>query len=47
VTRSVRDSALLLDIASVPQLGDPYWAAPPQRRQWWIDRVRACYPLMS
>jgi o-succinylbenzoate synthase len=22
-------------------------AAPPQRRQWWIDRVRACYPLMS
>ena len=22
-------------------------AAPPERRQWWIDRVRACYPLMS
>jgi O-succinylbenzoate synthase len=22
-------------------------AAPPQRRQWWIDRVRACYALMS
>ncbi len=22
-------------------------AVPPQRRQWWIDRVRACYPLMS
>jgi O-succinylbenzoate synthase len=22
-------------------------AAPPQRRQWWIDRVRACYPLVS
>jgi o-succinylbenzoate synthase len=22
-------------------------AAPPQRRQWWIDRVRACYPLLS
>jgi o-succinylbenzoate synthase len=22
-------------------------AAPPQRRQWWIDRVVACYPLMS
>jgi O-succinylbenzoate synthase len=21
-------------------------AAPPQRRQWWIDRVRACYPLL-
>jgi O-succinylbenzoate synthase len=22
-------------------------AAAPQRRQWWIDRVRACYSLMS
>ncbi len=22
-------------------------AASPQRRQWWIDRVRACYPLVS
>jgi O-succinylbenzoate synthase len=22
-------------------------AAPPERRQWWIDRVGACYPLMS
>ncbi|MEU0496574.1 o-succinylbenzoate synthase [Mycobacterium sp. NPDC006124] len=21
-------------------------AAAPQRRQWWIDRVRACYPLL-
>jgi O-succinylbenzoate synthase len=21
-------------------------AAPPERRQWWIDRVRACYPLV-
>ncbi|HEY1706891.1 MAG TPA: amidase [Rhizomicrobium sp.] len=31
VTRSVRDSALLLDIVSVPQLGDPYWAPPPER----------------
>ncbi|KUH99437.1 o-succinylbenzoate synthase [Mycobacterium sp. IS-3022] len=20
-------------------------AAPPERRQWWIDRVRACHPL--
>jgi O-succinylbenzoate synthase len=20
--------------------------APPERRQWWIDRVRACYPLL-
>jgi O-succinylbenzoate synthase len=22
-------------------------AAAPDRRKWWIDRVRACYPLMS
>jgi o-succinylbenzoate synthase len=22
-------------------------AATPQRRQWWIDRIIACYPLMS
>jgi O-succinylbenzoate synthase len=22
-------------------------AAPPDRRQWWIDRVKACYQLMS
>ena len=22
-------------------------AAPPQRRQWWIGRIRACYPLLS
>jgi O-succinylbenzoate synthase len=22
-------------------------AAPPHRRQWWIDRVRSCYPLLS
>lgn len=21
-------------------------AAAPQRRQWWIDRIRACYPLL-
>ena len=22
-------------------------AAPPERRQWWIDRVKACFPLLS
>ena len=22
-------------------------AAPPDRRQWWIDRVRSCFPLLS
>jgi len=30
VSHSVRDSAVLLDIASTPQPGDPYWAAPPE-----------------
>ena len=31
VTRSVRDSALLLDATSGPDVGDPYWAPPPAR----------------
>ncbi len=31
VTRSVRDSALLLDISSGPMPGDPYWAPQPAR----------------
>jgi amidase len=31
VTRSVRDSAVLLDIACAPQAGDPYFLAPPER----------------
>ncbi len=31
VTRSVRDSAALLDIACHPQPGDPYFLAPPER----------------
>jgi Asp-tRNA(Asn)/Glu-tRNA(Gln) amidotransferase A subunit family amidase len=29
VTRSVRDSAALLDLISRPQPGDPYWLEPP------------------
>ncbi|HXQ17303.1 MAG TPA: amidase [Caulobacteraceae bacterium] len=29
VSHSVRDSAILLDIAGRPQPGDPYWTAPP------------------
>jgi amidase/6-aminohexanoate-cyclic-dimer hydrolase len=29
VTRSVRDSAALLDATSGPDVGDPYWAPPP------------------
>lgn len=31
VTRSVRDSARLLDATSGPDIGDPYWAPPPER----------------
>jgi amidase len=31
VTRSVRDSAALLDVTSGPMPGDPYFAAPPAR----------------
>jgi amidase len=31
VTRSVRDSAALLDATAGPVAGDPYWAPPPER----------------
>jgi amidase len=31
VTRSVRDSAALLDAVAGPDIGDPYWAPPQQR----------------
>lgn len=31
ITRSVRDSAALLDVVSGPDVGDPYWAPPPSR----------------
>ncbi|MFX0077773.1 MAG: amidase [Candidatus Hermodarchaeota archaeon] len=31
LTRSVRDSAALLDATSGPDVGDPYWAPPPKR----------------
>jgi amidase len=31
VSRTVRDSALLLDIVSRTQPGDPYWAEPPEQ----------------
>ncbi len=37
VTRSVRDSAALLDIACLPVPGDPYWASPPARP--FVDEV--------
>ena len=39
VTRSVRDSAALLDATSGPDVGDPYWAPPPERP--FIDEVGA------
>jgi amidase len=31
LTRTVRDSAALLDVTSGPELGDPYWAPPRER----------------
>jgi amidase len=37
VTRSVRDSAALLDATSGPDLGDPYWAPIPERP--FLDEV--------
>src|SRR6202034_2912618 len=30
VTRSVRDSAAMLDLTAGPVPGDPYWAPPPR-----------------
>lgn len=37
ITRSVRDSAALLDVTSGPDVGDPYWAPPPARP--FLDEV--------
>ena len=37
ITRSVRDSAALLDATAGPDVGDPYWA-PPQSRPY-LDEV--------
>jgi amidase len=39
ITRSVRDSAALLDATAGPDLGDPYWA-PPQARPF-VEEVGA------
>lgn len=37
-------------LAVAPAIPDPArlraLAAPPERRQWWIDRVKDCYPLL-
>jgi Asp-tRNA(Asn)/Glu-tRNA(Gln) amidotransferase A subunit family amidase len=44
VTRSVRDSAALLDIGCKPQPGDPYFLSPPERP--FVEEVaRAPEPL--
>ncbi|HEX7131112.1 MAG TPA: amidase [Iamia sp.] len=39
VTRSVRDTAALLDAVAGPDVGDPYWAPPPARP--YLDEVGA------
>ena len=39
VTRSVRDSAALLDATTGPDIGDPSWAPPPRRP--FLEEVRA------
>ncbi|MEY2503711.1 MAG: amidase [Verrucomicrobiota bacterium] len=39
ITRSVRDSAALLDATQGPDVGDPYWAPPPARP--YSDEVAA------
>ncbi len=44
LTRSVRDSAVLLDASCVPQPGDPYWLAPPNT-PFAEDARRAPRPL--
>jgi O-succinylbenzoate synthase len=48
----VAEAAVLVDgfLPVGPVAPDPArlqaLAAPPERRQWWIDRVKACYPLL-
>jgi Asp-tRNA(Asn)/Glu-tRNA(Gln) amidotransferase A subunit family amidase len=37
ITRTVRDSAAVLDATSGPGVGDPYWAPPPERP--YLDEV--------
>lgn len=39
LTRSVRDSAAMLDAVSGPDIGAPYWATPPSRP--FLDEVSA------
>ena len=45
VSRTVRDSAALLDATAGPEVGDPYWAPPPARpfnEEVGIDPGRLC-----
>jgi len=48
----VAETVLPVDgtLAVAPVVPDPArlreLGAPPRRRQWWIDRVKACYPLL-
>ncbi len=48
----VAEAAVPVDgyLPVVPATPDPArlqeLSAPPERRQWWIDRVKACYPLL-
>lgn len=44
LTRSVRDSALLLDLVDGPAPGDPYWA-PPKECSWMESIKRPVAPL--
>jgi amidase len=39
LTRSVRDSALVLDVVSGPAPGDPYTALPPEQQSWYSAAV--------
>lgn len=49
----IAESAAPVDgfLSVAPVVPDPArlaaLAAAPERRRWWIDRIRACYPLMS
>jgi amidase len=38
VSRTVRDSAAMMDATSAPEVGDPYYAPPPQRP--FLEEVR-------
>jgi len=44
VTRTVRDSAALLDATAGPDVGDPYWA-PPQKRPYVEEVTTEPHPL--